>query len=319
MTVIPAGASSECSRPTCFVPDTPCVLGFDEGCSHHLAAPANAVTGDMYEISGRALPWSGLALGLSDLFPVVATGRPHVIGIVGAAGAGKTTLLAAHWIAARRGIGSFGRAFAGSYTLSGWHQIARHLQWIPWGSGFPPHTSVMNERSPALLHFGLNNPGLLPKQLLYTDAPGEWFTQWAEEPGEAEGAQWVADHADAFVLLADSDALSGPNRGVARAEYESLAIQLATAAQSRAVVPVLAKADIPIPDPIASFLTNLNNRLFGRKTVLVSVKSSTFEPITAPIDQGVEAALLGRYAGTHESGAGWARQLAPRDPSECRR
>lgn len=316
MTVIPAGTGSECSRPTCFAPDTPCILGLDEGCDALATSPADA--DETYESSGRALPWSGLALGLSDLFPIVATARPHIIGIVGAAGAGKTTLLAAHWVAARRGIGSYGRGFAGSYTLSGWHQIARHLQWIPWGSGFPPHTSAVNERSPALLHFGLNSPGQPPKQLLYTDAPGEWFTQWAEEPGEAEGARWVADHADAFVLLADSDALSGPNRGVARAEYESLANQLATAAQERPVVPVLAKADIPVPGPIASFLTNLNKRLFGQETVLVSVKSNAFRPITAPIDQGVEAALAGRFAGTYENGDEWARQLAPEITSKCR-
>ncbi|OAT68668.1 hypothetical protein AWB85_24175 [Mycobacteroides immunogenum] len=176
----------------------------------------------------------------------------------------------------------------------------------------------MNGRSPALLHFGLNSPGQTPKQLLYTDAPGEWFTQWAEEPSEAEGAQWVANHADAFVLLADSDALSGPHRGVARAEYESLAIQLATTAQKRVVVPVLAKADIPVPEPIAAFLTNLNKRLFGRETILVSVKSTAFQPITAPIDQGVEAALLGRYASTYENDDGWARQVAPRINSRFR-
>lgn len=311
------GSNEECSRSTCFVPDTPCVLGLAENCTH-LTQPSIGAP-ELYETHGTALPWSGLALGLSDLFPVVAIARPHVIGVVGAAGAGKTTLLAAHWVAARRGVGTFGRAFAGSYSLSGWHQIARHLQWIPWGSGFPPHTSAVNERSPALLHIALNSPGCARRQILYTDAPGEWFTRWAEEPSEAEGAQWVADHSDAFVLLADSDALYGSDRGIARANYESLALRLATVTQGRVVIPVLTKSDVTPPEPIVEFIRNLNERLFGQETLRVSVKSDVFEPVTAPIDHGVAASTAARFARPGPDADEWARQMAPAFPPEVRR
>lgn len=308
-------ATGQCSRPTCFVPDTACVLGLEEECEHFEAAVREAA--DAEDDEGHGLPWSGMALGLNDLFPVVAVGRPNVIGVIGAANSGKTTLLAAHWICARRGTGRFGRDFAGSYSLSGWHQIARHLQWVPYGSGFPPHTSAVDERSPALLHVMYRHEGAR-RQLLFTDGPGEWFTRWAEEPSAAEGAQWVADQSDVFLLLADSDALRGAERGRARAEYEALALQLHTAARGRSVIPILTKADLDVPPPIVEFIEALNRRLFDRQTLRVSASDDAFEPITAPVDAGVQAALADRFASTGLASDRWAAQLAPMLPSTPR-
>lgn len=308
MTVQASNAGEACSRPACFAPETACVLGQDE-CAHLAARLAKAVEADDGE--GHVLPWSGGSLGLSDLFPIIATGRPRVVGVVGAPNSGKTTLLAAHWIASRRGMGSFGRAFAGSYSLSGWHQIARHLQWVPRGSGFPPHTSAVDERSPALLHITVARAAQSPKQILYTDAPGEWFERWADVPAEAPGAQWIADHSDGFVLLADADALSSPNRGVARGNYVALAHQLATAARGRPVIPVLTKADIEVPGTVLEQIEELNKRLFGRETMKVSAHNSSFASITAPIDAGVDAALAARFANQHSDQRAWARQIAP--------
>ncbi len=42
--------------------------------------------------------------------------------------------------------------------------------------------------------------------VLLTDAPGRWFSQWAlyEEAPAAEGARWIARNADAFLVFADS-------------------------------------------------------------------------------------------------------------------
>jgi len=303
--------TSYCSRPACFAPDTACVLGFEK--CDHLSTPAQEVS-NVKEDEGHGLPWSGLALGLNDLFPIVALGRPHVVGVVGAANAGKTTLLAAHWICARRGVGGFGRDFAGSYSLSGWHQIAKHLQWIPYGSGFPPHTSAVDQRSPALLHVMYQHEGAR-RQVLFTDGPGEWFTRWAEEPSTADGAQWVAEQSDVFLLLADSDALRGAERGRARAEYEALALQLQTAARGRPVIPVRTKADLEVPTPIIEFVENLNRRLFGRDTLRVSANDDTFEPITVPVDAAVQVALDNRLATSALTSDQWAMQLAPVLPS----
>lgn len=308
-------AAGQCSRPACFAPDTACVLGFEE--CDHLSLPTRDVA-EVEDGDGHGLPWSGLALGLKDLFPVVALGRPNVVGIVGAANSGKTTLLAAHWICARRGIGDLGPEFAGSYTLSGWHHIAKHLQWIPYGSGFPPHTSAADERSPALMHVAYHHQNVR-RQVLFTDGPGEWFTSWAEEPSTAEGAQWVADQSDVFLLLADSAALSGAERGRARAEYEALALQLDTAARGRPVIPILTKADLDVPLPIIEFVENLNHRLFGRKTMRVSANSDAFESITVPVDTGVQIALTHRFANVALTSDRWATQIAPRLPATPRK
>ncbi|WP_230597426.1 GTPase domain-containing protein [Rhodococcoides fascians] len=286
-------------------------MGLEEECEHY-ASPAEGVAVVEKE-QGQILPWSGLALGLSDLFPVVSLGRPQVVGMVGAANSGKTTLLAAHWVCARRGIGDFGKKFAGSYTLSGWHQIARHLQWIPYGTGFPPHTAAVDERSPALLHATYDH-NRIRRQVLFTDGPGEWFTRWAEEPGAVEGAQWVADQSDVFVLLADSEALCGQERGRGRAEYETLALQLHTAARGRPVIPVLSKADLNVPTPIVEFVEELNSRLFKRKTLRISASDGAVEPITAPVDLGVQLVLTDRFAPIASVSGQWAAQLAPTLP-----
>ncbi|PRY19986.1 hypothetical protein CLV70_12624 [Pseudosporangium ferrugineum] len=283
----------ECSRTTCFAPDTACVLG-QVPCPNFVAD--NPVASNIGSTEGRPLPWSGLALGLADLSAVAAIGRSHFVAIVGAPNAGKTTLLAAHWLAARRGTGEFGSRFAGSYTLIGWHQIGRHLQWVPHGRGFPPHTTAPDNRTPALLHMALNMGLDNTRQILYTDVPGEWYSEWAYDAGDAPGVQWIADAADAFVILADSAALSGPDRGIARGNYETLAHRLKAAANGRPVIPVQTKVDNAVPDLIQTFLNDLNMRLFGRPTIRVSVHNASSQPLTSPVDQGVLAALAPKKA-----------------------
>jgi hypothetical protein len=301
-----------CILDNCYAPETQCNLGFILPSCEHFRVP-KAATPESGEPQGQRPPWSGLALGLTDLFPIAALGRPQVIGVVGAAGAGKTTVLAAHWIAARRGLGQYSRSFAGSYSLAGWHQIARHLQWRPYGNGFPPHTSAADDRSPALLHIAYQATGELRRHILFTDAPGEWFTRWAEEPAQAPGAQWVADHSDAFVLLADGDALRGEARGDARARYKTLALQLQSAAAGRSVVPILTKADVGVPPGIRAAIDRVNTRLFGCEALQVSAHdTSTFSSIIKPIDRAVELAQSARYVDVNNDGDQWARQMAVR-------
>ena len=307
---VAAAEAGKCGLGNCYAPETQCNLGFVVESCEHFNAP-KAVVAEEEEAEGQRPPWSGLALGLIDLFPVAALGRPHVVGVVGSAGAGKTTLLAAHWIAARRGLGRFSRSFAGSYSLAGWHQIARHLQWQPYGDGFPPHTSAADDRSPAMLHIAYAGHDEVRRHVLYTDAPGEWFTRWAEEPAQVPGAQWVAEHSDAFVLLADGDALKGESRGQARATYKALAQQLYTAAAGRPVLPVLAKADVGVPDGILEAINKVNVRLFGAEALQVSAHdSANYASIIEPIDRGVELALSARYADVTSDSDKWARQMA---------
>ena len=98
------------------------------------------------------------------------------------------------------------------------------------------------------------NPGLLKQDhdhrtdYVITDAPGEWFRKWAvgRDAPEAEGARWAAEHADAFVLVADRDALAGPHMGTARSGIQLLARRLAHELRGRPVALVWTKSDVSI-------------------------------------------------------------------------
>ena len=286
----PQPAVGSCARETCHAPETACVLG-NNLCEHFsTTATAEGSAGP----TGPTLPWSGLPLGLNDLAAVTATGPHRLVALVGLADAGKTTALAAHWIAARRGDGRYGRSFAGSFTLAGWHRIAQHLQWVPWGSGgFPPHTTAKDRRSPSMLHMTLTIDGS-PMHMLYTDVPGEWFRAWAYDASSVPGATWIADNADAFIVVADSAALAGAERGAARGDYEALAERVASVRGDRPVVPVRSKADIAVPHAITGHIDEVNRRLFGADTTRVSVHEREHAPITEAIDLGVAAALAPR-------------------------
>jgi hypothetical protein len=141
----------ECSRSTCFVPETVCDLGFLDRSKcpawQGQIAPTSDNTGGADEV---LLPWSGSALGLVDLGFVAGRAKPIVVGIAGAQSAGKTTLLAAWYLLLGRGLVNDGvRRFAGSYSLAGWEAVASALRWGPGQPPrFPPHTTSRGGRAP---------------------------------------------------------------------------------------------------------------------------------------------------------------------------
>src|SRR5690349_1257002 len=107
---------NSCSRHTCFVPDTGCDLG-------HLKladCPVWSTRAEMQSSSEEDvvdgfLPWSGSALGLSDIGFIAGRVRPFVVGIAGTQNAGKTTLLGAWYLLTCRGLTSnSARQFSGS-------------------------------------------------------------------------------------------------------------------------------------------------------------------------------------------------------------
>ena len=266
----PVSAQGRCSREHCYAPDTGCLDGY---ASHGDCADWNGGTeARSSEISGQRPTWTGHSLGATDLEVVTAQRRPRLVAVVGAAGAGKTTALATYFLALRRGHRPADMQFAGSFTLLGWHAVTRHLGFPPSGSrGFPPHTTSSAGRSPALLHLRLATQASRHQDLLFTDVPGEWFEEWAFEASAAEGAQWIAERADLFVLLSDSDALAGAERGIACNNYNILASRVSSAAGGRPVIPVRAKADIDVPPNIVERLRDVDLRLFGCEAQPLSV------------------------------------------------
>jgi len=237
-------------------------------------------------------PWSGLPLGEVDAEAIAGTGQPRLVALVGLSDSGKTTALAAFWTLLRRGHRPAGHDFAGSYTLLGWHGIARHMAWHPEGQRqFPPHTTATGEREPALLHTALKR-GDSVYDLLFTDLPGEWFREWAFDRDAVPGANWIANQADLLMLLSDSNALSGEGRGAARSQYDALAARVAEAADGNPVLPVRAKADIPLSNAMEKALSEMETRRFGRPAAPMSVYglNGRSDPCLDPIDVAIDMA-----------------------------
>jgi len=158
------------------------------------------------ETADHALPWSSSSLGSTDLEFISSVRHPFLIGVIGQAKSGKTTLLATLYMLLRSGKTIEGYTFAGSFTLLGWEKIAQFLTFNTHKKiSFPPHTSANMTRVPGLLHLLFKDEQGVYQDLILTDAPGEWFTDWAKasEDHAAVGAKWIDEAADAFIMVAD--------------------------------------------------------------------------------------------------------------------
>ena len=239
-----------CSDPKCNAPGVSCRMGELklEDCPNWRDAGAPKVRSPAATEDKTRLPWSGAALGTTDLPFLTSRGEPKLIALVGPHNAGKTTILGSWY----QLVGRSGRAgealFAGSYSLEGWEAVAHALRWDGGAPGFPPHTSSGAGRRPGLLHLAFREADRMPVDYLFADAPGEWFHRWAVDQNalDAEGARWLADHASAFVVVADCEALAGRSRGEARNDLGQLIRRLGSVRRGRPVALVWAKADVEV-------------------------------------------------------------------------
>lgn len=137
--------------------------------------------------------------------------------------------------------------FVGSFTFGGWEKLAAYIRHAPdgLGPGFPPHTPVTENRLPGWLHIGLRDPLGEVRDILLADAPGEWYSRWSIRPDDdvAEGARWVARHADGFLFFVDSAGLAGADRRVVAIQTELFAQRLATVRAGRPVAVIWANSD----------------------------------------------------------------------------
>lgn len=264
--------NEKCTYKYCFAPDTPCNLGEVElaeciywkratkKTSSEELTKANAESGEF-----RVMPWSGNSLGTVDLEFVASRAQPNLIGVVGAHNAGKTTLLTAFYLLLGKGHRLTDKVFAGSYTLGGWENLADPLRWQAGGfPKFPPHTSSNAGRMPGLLHLAFREQDDTLRDVMFTDAPGEWFERWAVEKHapDAEGSRWINNHAGAFMLFADSDALSGSSKGDARIQLLNVARRLSEDINNRPVAIVWSKSDVSVPEGFKSSLEKNFRKLF---------------------------------------------------------
>lgn len=244
---------AECPREQCW-PDVGCSLGYLDlsRCPARKAETA-AKQDDPPPPDAVAMPWAGGVLGLSDLGFVSGRSKPIVVAVIGPQNAGKTTLLGAWYLLLGRGFTPDDSIrFSGSYSLDGWEVVASPLRWEPGPTPptFPPHTSSRGGRIPGLLHLAFQRNHDYRRDYVITDAPGEWFRKWAinRDAQDAEGARWAAEHADAFLLIADREALAGPGKGATRSGIQLLARRLANELCGRPVALVWTKRDISISE-----------------------------------------------------------------------
>lgn len=247
----------------CFAPELPCHMGCDDHtkCQYWKAGsgadgpPPDASAESTSQMHGHQPFWTGRVMGLVDALPVVARNPAMLVGILGAHDAGKTSFLLGLYclIVGGKTLGGF--RFAGSYSLLAWEQLASYARYsASHPASFPPHTPDSTERVPGLLHLALRGPTGRLHDILFADAPGEWFTNWsvkADHP-RAAGARWVADHADGFLLFGDSASLSGPERGTAAGNLIQLMQRVSGVLGSRPLGFLWAKSDVTIKDEIRS-------------------------------------------------------------------
>jgi hypothetical protein len=244
-------ADASCSQEYCYYPDTSCQLGNTDNCPHFTNQPAEQHDTHSSLAEGRRLAWTGMAMGHIDLAYVAGKKKPFVVGIVGPENAGKTSLLGAWYLLIGKGLlREADRTFAGSRTLEGWETLANRLRWSNSKTppAFPAHTASHSGRVPGLLHLTASDDANSMTDYLFTDAPGEWFNNWANnvESTQAEGARWIANNADVLLIIADSEALVGTNKGNARHELQLLINRVASVCQNRPVALVWTKSDVSV-------------------------------------------------------------------------
>ncbi|MDP2312201.1 MAG: hypothetical protein Q8P41_04795 [Pseudomonadota bacterium] len=289
-----------CSNPACHVGDGEgCAVGERDHATH--CPHWNTVSSTQSEATAAASAaedayrahWSGAALGLTDLGNLLPRGRSLLVGALGAHDAGKTTLLVGTYLACLRGHQLAGARFAGSRTLGAWEALSAWLRYedAARAPSFPPHTPRGTARVPGLLHLALRERRGSFRDVLLTDAPGEWFTRWSikEDAPEAEGARWVVRHADAFMLVVDCKRLAGPERGQARSDIRQIIERLSDHVAGRPTILVWAKSDIA---PATRVRTSISESLRALIPHAREVESTAERPETlaAAVEGAIQAA-----------------------------
>ncbi|RCS49198.1 hypothetical protein DTL42_11705 [Bremerella cremea] len=157
---------------------------------------------------------------------------------------------------------------------------------------FPRHTPNTEDRVPGLLHLAFRNSRNRLEDYLFTDAPGEWFSNWSTNRSaeNAKGARWIAKFSDSILFFIDCEELAGENVGTTRNSITQLAQRLADEVEDKRVLIIWSKHDIQL-DPIIheQISTRLADYLPAAKHFNISVYEDDHLGI-----QTVAKELLGR-------------------------
>ena len=284
--------SRACGITGCHAPETSCTNGEARFADcPHFRAPSDAAEAEETTVAFAddgefRFPWTGNVMGPSNLHYLTGSAPNKVLAVVGPSNAGKTSLLAAMYLLFGHGVRPKDVEFSGSLTFEGWENIASCMRWSAhYGPSFPAHTSSGGGRYPGMLHLSLAVP-MERIELLAADAPGEWFTQWAttKDSAQAEGARWLSERADVFIVIADSEALAGPRRGQARKALVDLLRRVGDERKRRPVALVWSKCDVNVSDEMRSAVEAAATRSLGEYS---QFRVSVHAPVSGqPRNQG---------------------------------
>ncbi|MFY0729967.1 hypothetical protein J1D76_14535 [Pseudomonas sp. NFX15] len=129
----------------------------------------------------------------------------------------------------------------------------------------------------------------LPTDVLFADTPGEWFSRWAvhRDAPEAVGAKWLVEYSDVILVVADSQALAGKERGLARGKLLDLIQRTGAERKDQPVALVWAKSDIEVPQVLVDVVRSAATRhLPGHVEFQVSLYPPKGSAGSVDIDRG---------------------------------
>ena len=247
----------DCIQEDCMPGIASCQYGYPANeihkCKFYKPEKSQDVNFKIDQIAAQLIPWGGVSLGQRDISDLAACRPLTMIGVIGLQNSGKTTLLTLLYCMLRQGnkIGNY--RFAGSLTLPAWETLAYYMTWKAGNHiAFPPHTAGSVGRIPGLLHLTLKADNGHLRDILITDAKGEWFKEWSLNANTetAQTPNWIHKYSSAFILVADCDELSGINRGTTRDEVKDLFNRLNNNLDKRPVALAWAKSDIELREKL---------------------------------------------------------------------
>ena len=142
------------------------------------------------------------------------------------------------------------------------------------------------------------------KDLIFTDAPGEWFGHWIvnKNDSNAAGAQWVHEHADAFLLFADCEMLSGNKLGKARQQTKQVADRLKHNLKHRPLGLVWSKSDIKLDEEVRKQISDhiQNSPIQNYREFETSVRNEKSSDLQLNILESVDWILTVLSGATNE-------------------
>jgi Double-GTPase 2 len=205
---------NKCGKSHCYAPDVECDDGFPlKECPHFKVDPSLKVTNADPDLKASLFSWTSFALGMDDVAKFATRSRVATVALIGSSNTGKTSFLATLYLLLLNGQTLDGYKFAGSFTIGGWEIIANKMRWSGHEPpSFPDHTPRGISRQPGLLHLALKDKNDRLCDVVFADAPGEWFEHWANDRADfqAEGARWLERHADSVLIFLDCEKLSSP-------------------------------------------------------------------------------------------------------------